>query len=102
MSFLLKGLFLYGIFVLAHASAPSGPWDAFNYGPESRTVRPNAIFQTGGAVSDASNLLSETSKATLSGNGSYVSLDFGREVSGSRMECLELRLSTEYEYRSED
>ena len=62
-------------------SAPSGPWDAFNFAPPSRTVYPRYVRQTGGNVSDATSLLLTEGSATLSGNGSYVTLDFGYEVS---------------------
>lgn len=61
------------------ASAPSGPWDAFNFAPPSRTVYARYVHQTGGNVTGATDLLSEGS-ATLSGSGSYVTLDFGYEV----------------------
>ncbi|KAI0724800.1 Six-hairpin glycosidase [Fomitopsis betulina] len=63
------------------ASAPSGPWDAFNFAPPSRTVYARYVHQTGGNVTGATDLLSEGS-ATLSGSGSYVTLDFGYEVGG--------------------
>ena len=62
-------------------SAPSGPWDAFNFAPPSRTVYPRYVRQTGGNISDATSLLLSAGSATLSGNGSYVTLDFGYEVS---------------------
>ncbi|KAH9837900.1 Six-hairpin glycosidase [Rhodofomes roseus] len=63
------------------ASAPSGPWDAFNFAPPARTVYARYIRETGGNVAGATNLLSEGS-AALSGDGSYVTLDFGFEVRG--------------------
>ena len=73
---------LFGyLLVLAGASAPRGAWDVFNYAPHSRTVRPTAVYKTGGSLSNAWNLLSETDGATLGENGSYISLDFGKEVS---------------------
>ncbi|KAH8112125.1 Six-hairpin glycosidase [Phellopilus nigrolimitatus] len=67
---------------LSFASAPSGPWDAFNYAPESRIVRPAAVFRLHGNVENASNLVSSSGEATLNESGSYVSLDFGKEVGG--------------------
>ena len=73
---------LFVVFLLAHpilASAPSGPWDAFNYAPKSRTVTPTAVHSTGGSVEGALNLMSLLGKATLT-NGSWVALDFGKEV----------------------
>lgn len=65
---------------LSFASAPSGPWDAFNYAPESRIVRPAAVFRLHGNVENASDLISSSASAMLNGSGSYVSLDFGKEV----------------------
>ncbi|KZT65106.1 glycoside hydrolase family 78 protein [Daedalea quercina L-15889] len=73
-----------GLLLLATSAlgaAPSGPWDAFNFAPPSRTVYPRYVRQSGGNVTGATNLLSEGS-TTLSGNGSYVTLDFGYEVGG--------------------
>ncbi|CCM05941.1 uncharacterized protein FIBRA_08180 [Fibroporia radiculosa] len=65
----------------ALGTAPSGPWDAFNLAPESRTVYPRSIREVGGTVQNAENLLSGGS-ATLAGNESYIALDFGYEVGG--------------------
>ncbi|KAL5523451.1 hypothetical protein ACEPAG_7624 [Sanghuangporus baumii] len=67
---------------IALASAPRGPWDAFNYAPEGRLVRPTGVFQTVGSVNNATELLSETGAASVTGNGSWVTLDFGKEVGG--------------------
>ena len=72
LSFLLLGAY-------TGCSAPSGPWDAFNFAPESRTIYPRAVWGTHGNVTNAENVLSDGS-LTLSGNGSYVALDFGYEV----------------------
>jgi hypothetical protein len=62
------------------ASAPSGPWDAFNLAPSSRTVYAANIHGTDGNVSNANNLLFQSGAVVLSGDGSYVTLDFGKEV----------------------
>lgn len=71
------------------ALAPSGPWDTFNYAPSSRIVSPAAIHSTNGSVDGASNLVNGTTgNATLSGNGSYVVLDFGKEVRDSTADSL--------------
>ncbi|OCB86064.1 Six-hairpin glycosidase [Sanghuangporus baumii] len=67
---------------LSPASAPSGAWDAFNYSPESRVVRPTSVFKIQGSIFNADNLLSESDEATLINTGSFVSLDFGKEVGG--------------------
>ena len=72
LSFLLLGTY-------TGCSAPSGPWDEFNFAPESRTVYPRAVWGTYGNVTNAENVISDGS-LTLSGNGSYVALDFGYEV----------------------
>lgn len=41
-----------------HAAALSGPWDAFNYAPSSRTVYPTAVYKSSGEISPEENLLS--------------------------------------------
>lgn len=73
LSFLLLGAY-------TGCSAPSGPWDAFNFAPESRTVYPRSVRETYGNVTDAEGVLSNGS-LIISGDGSYVALDFGYEVS---------------------
>ena len=65
---------------LALGSAPKGPWDAFNYAPDSRTVRPQTIYNVSGSVKGSDKLLTEAGLATFYGNQSYVTLDFGVEV----------------------
>lgn len=63
--------------------APAGPWDAFNFAPSGRTFTPKSVHSTVGSVVGAENLLGSaqtTHGATLSGNGSYIALDFGQEV----------------------
>ena len=69
-----------GALTLVGASAPAGPWDAFNYAPKSRTVFPTAVKEVSGTVHNVQNLISKGG-ATLIGNGSWVALDFGVEVS---------------------
>ncbi|EPQ55724.1 Six-hairpin glycosidase [Gloeophyllum trabeum ATCC 11539] len=64
------------------ASAPSGPWDAFNYAPKSKTVWPAAIHRVEGTVDGATNLVDNEGPATLAGNGSWLTLDYGVEVGG--------------------
>ncbi|KAI0752003.1 Six-hairpin glycosidase [Fomes fomentarius] len=63
------------------ASAPAGPWDTFNYAPNSRTVRPTAIKEVSGSIKNPQHLTSN-GRATLVGNGAWVALDFGIEVGG--------------------
>jgi hypothetical protein len=80
MGSFLKFLALTANLLQALASAPSGPWDSFNLAPSSRTVYATNIHGTSGNVTNASNLLSKSAAVVLSGNGSYVTLDFGKEV----------------------
>lgn len=76
-----------------NAAAPAGPWDAFNYAPESKTVYPSAVRQVEGSVDGAENLVggAQGGSATLEGEGSYVVLDFGKEV---RLPCPALKYSS--------
>lgn len=73
LSFLLFGTY-------SQCEAPAGPWGSFNFAPASRLAYPKTVREVHGNVSDASNLLFNGS-LTLSGDGSYVTLDFGLEVS---------------------
>ncbi len=57
------------------------PWDAYNLAPSSRTATPVRVTRTTGTVDGAAALLKGGS-ATLRGNGSSVTLDFGKEVGG--------------------
>ncbi|MEU6747134.1 hypothetical protein ABZ914_13040 [Spirillospora sp. NPDC046719] len=59
----------------------SAPWKRYVLSPSSRTVRPVAVYNTSGDVTDPSAVL-KGHKTTLSGAGSYVTLDFGKEVGG--------------------
>ncbi|EIM84461.1 glycoside hydrolase family 78 protein [Stereum hirsutum FP-91666 SS1] len=70
--------------IFVNAAAPAGPWDAFNYAPESKTVYPSAVRQVEGSVVGAENLVGggEGGSAVLEGVGSYAVLDFGKEVGG--------------------
>ncbi|KAJ7626201.1 Six-hairpin glycosidase [Roridomyces roridus] len=62
--------------------APSGPWDAFNFAPKSKTVYPASIRQSTGSITTPKNLVNGAGKATLSGVNSSITLDFGVEVGG--------------------
>ena len=66
--------------VAGRCAAPSGPWDAFNLAPASRVVRPTGVKVVTGSIQNAQNLLSESGRATFSGNQSWTTLDFGKEV----------------------
>ena len=78
----LKNLALcLSLSLFATASAPPGPWDDFNFSPVSRTVSPTVIYGTSGDVDNADALLSaDAGSATLRGAGSWVAIDFGKEV----------------------
>jgi hypothetical protein len=70
--------------VLSGAAAtaePGHPWDAYNYSPRSRTVKPVAIHSAQGAVTDAGAVL-KGRPTRLTGTGSAVVLDFGKDVTG--------------------
>ncbi|KAJ7242348.1 glycoside hydrolase family 78 protein [Mycena haematopus] len=68
---------------LCAALAPNGPWDAFNYAPESKVVRPVSVRNVSGTVEGADGLVQESdAQATFIGNSSYVVLDWGKEVGG--------------------
>ena len=66
--------------VVAIGAAPAGPWDAFNLAPATRIVRPTSIKEVSGPIQNAHALLTQTGRATLSGNQSWLTLDFGKEV----------------------
>lgn len=61
--------------------AATNPWNAFNRAPTSRTLVPISVFNTSGTVKNASALLSG-SATRLTGNGSSITVDFGKEVGG--------------------
>ncbi|KAJ7643589.1 glycoside hydrolase family 78 protein [Roridomyces roridus] len=64
-------------------SSSPGPWDAFNYAPASRIVKPVSVRSISGTVQGAQGLVQNSkSQATFSGNSSYVVLDWGKEVGG--------------------
>ncbi|KAJ6603318.1 glycoside hydrolase family 78 protein [Mycena vulgaris] len=65
---------------LTFGLAPSGPWDAFNYAPKSKTVYPAAIREIEGTVTNSELLVNNAGSATLSGQGTWIALDFGVEV----------------------
>lgn len=83
--------------IFVNAAAPAGPWDAFNYAPESKTVYPSAVREVEGSVVGAENLVGsggEGGSAVLEGAGSYAVLDFGKEV---RFRCPTLHSSSSSE-----
>ena len=63
------------------AAAAATPWSGYMLAPSSRTLTPVAIYKTNGTVQNPNNLLTGNT-AMMSGRGSYVVLDFGKEVGG--------------------
>ena len=76
----LRSLMLLSAVLRVLGTAPSGPWDAFNLAPASKTVYAQTIYGVTGTVDNADALANNTGSATLVGDGSYVTLDFGYEV----------------------
>ncbi|KAJ7722663.1 glycoside hydrolase family 78 protein [Mycena maculata] len=63
--------------------APSGPWDAFNYAPASKTVKPVSVRSVSGQIQGAQGLVQDSNaQATFVGNSSFVVLNWGKEVGG--------------------
>ncbi|MET7477322.1 alpha-L-rhamnosidase [Streptomyces sp. NPDC005648] len=62
-------------------ASPQAAADALNYSPTSRTVKPTAVYATSGSVANPQNVLSGQ-PTRISGSGSSVTLDFGKEVGG--------------------
>jgi hypothetical protein len=63
------------------ALAPTGPWDAFNYAPASKIVKPVSVRSISGNVRGAQGLVQNSNaQATFAGNSSFVVLDWGKEV----------------------
>jgi hypothetical protein len=75
----LAGLLL--VVLCSASSAPAAIWDQYNYAPGSRTVGPSSVHSIRGSVVNPSNVLSGQATAIV-GNGSYLVLDFGKEVGG--------------------
>ena len=66
---------------LQNKAASGNPWDVYMLAPATRTLTPVAIYTTSGTVSNPTNVLSG-SATRISGTGSYITLDFGKEVAG--------------------
>lgn len=65
---------------LAVGLAPQGRWDNFNFAPKSKTVYPAAIHSSEGSLQNAQQLVENKGSAILTGQGSWVALDYGMEV----------------------
>jgi hypothetical protein len=78
--------FIAVAFITAEALdlAPHGPWDQFNFAPENRISHPTKVRSIHGNVKNA-NALVASGIAEFEENGSFVTLDFGQEVSVDHM-----------------
>ena len=77
---LIYASLLYAASVLG--LAPKGPWDSFNLAPRTRIVRPTGVHSQQGNVKNSNLLLQDGKNAAVFGStGSWVALDFGKEVS---------------------
>lgn len=74
-------LFLFHYFSLVGCLAPPGDWDRFNFAPSSRVVTPVAVHSSQGQITNPENLVGAKGKTTFSSAGSWLALDFGKEVS---------------------
>ncbi|MCD9021537.1 hypothetical protein [Cohnella silvisoli] len=62
-------------------TASAAVWDQYNLAPTTRTVSPISIYATNGTVQNPNNIITGGA-ALILGAGSYVVLDFGKEVGG--------------------
>lgn len=74
---------------LLAAAAAQVPFHEYVLAPTSRVISPVSIYQTGGNVGNAAALLTTSTvepqgnqSTSFTGNGSYVTLDFGKNVAG--------------------
>ncbi|WP_103940979.1 alpha-L-rhamnosidase-related protein [Thermomonospora echinospora] len=74
-------VFLGGVPAAQSAPVEKAPWQSYNLSPASRTVKPVAVFRTNGTVTDPDAVL-KGDRTRLSGAGSYLTLDFGKNVTG--------------------
>ncbi|KAK2595734.1 hypothetical protein N8I77_013759 [Diaporthe amygdali] len=81
--------FFHAPLILLAADAAQFPFDEYILAPISRVISPVSIYQTGGNVENAAALLTSSRSAlqghhstSFAGNGSYVTLDFGKNVAG--------------------
>ena len=66
------------------AKPADGPWQKYNFAPESRTLFPQSVYKTEGNVENASFLVSkgEGGPTKLSGKEALLTLDFGVNTAG--------------------
>ncbi|KAI1423630.1 alpha-L-rhamnosidase [Xylaria sp. FL1777] len=80
---------VYMPLALLASAAADVPYQEYILAPTTRVLRPVSIYQTGGDVQNAAALLTPSGtdaqsnrSTTFSGNGSYVTLDFGKNIAG--------------------
>ena len=78
---------IYGQWVLFASAAAKVPFHEYILAPTSRTISPVSVYQTGGNVENAAALLTidpqdSQSSTSFVGSGSYVTLDFGKNIAG--------------------
>jgi hypothetical protein len=74
---------LLSFVVCCLAVAPKGPWDKFNFAPESKVVGPVSIKRINGTVTSPSDLIHDSAQFSTIEGGSWIALDFGKEVMSS-------------------
>ncbi|KAK6205931.1 hypothetical protein LQW54_008123 [Pestalotiopsis sp. IQ-011] len=74
---------------LLPTAATQVPFSEYILAPSSRVIRPDSLYQTGGNVNNAVAPLptgaatpTVNQSTTFAGNGSYVTLDFGKNLAG--------------------
>lgn len=74
---------------LLAAAATRVPFHEYILAPTSRIISPASIYETGGNVENAAALLTNSAaksqgnqSTSFAGNGSYVTLDFGKNIAG--------------------
>ncbi|KAI1360083.1 alpha-L-rhamnosidase [Xylaria arbuscula] len=80
---------IYLQWALLTSAAADIPYQEYILAPTTRILSPVSIYQTGGDVQNAAALLNSNElgvqcngSTTFSGNGSYVTLDFGKNIAG--------------------
>ena len=67
------------LLTIVAVSTASNPWDKYNFSPTSRNISPVGILTSSSSISNTGSI---SWPLTLKGNGSFVVLDFGKEVGG--------------------
>lgn len=67
------------LLTIGAVATASNPWDKYNFSPTSRNISPVGILTSSSRTSNTGSI---SWPLTLKGNGSFVVLDFGKEVGG--------------------